>query len=464
VADVVVVGIFQSHDPNEMVGPTGIGPERYAGATERLSYTVYFENLPTATAPAGKVELTSLLGPEYDLSTFRLRRLVIGGVEVAVPVNKSFFRQVVGLQETSPDMEYTAGVRVDPMTGGGEVFWYLQTVDPDTGTPILNDPLVGILPPEDGTGAGRGFVEFTVRPSSAYPSGTRLETSARIVFDENEVIETGVVFNTLDADPPASTVALESLDVEAGLLTLSLSGADAPNGAGLGSFVIRTSVDGSQYAAIGETGEESFVFQVERGRTYAFFSQAVDLVGNEEPAPEGPLGEIVPDLVVTVPPLRPLVANVVELDTRGGTQILVLNAGPENAGRGYRILGSMSGSSPGASLGGLHVPLNQDDYFRDTLRGSGEIPITGATGVLDELGRAEVRIDVSAALARELVGATLHHTFVLEGQKPPPTPAPKGKGRVPADGTRIFDYASNAEPLRLELQRGGHVRSATSPP
>jgi hypothetical protein len=125
----------------------------------------------------------------------------------------------------------------------------------------------------------------------------------------------------------------------------------------------------------------------------------------------------------------------------------------------------MSGTNPGSSLGGLHVPLNQDDYFRDTLQQSGEIPISGAQGVLDEFGRAEVRIELSAALARELVGTTLHHAFVLEGQKPPPTPPPKGKGRVPADGTRLFDYASNAEPLRLELQSGvGHVRSATSPP
>jgi hypothetical protein len=422
---------------------------------------VYFENLPTATAPASRIELSSLLGPEYDLSTFRLRRLGVGNVEVAVPVNKSSFGQVVGLQQTGPKMEYAAGLRVDPMTGGGEVFWNLQAVDPATATPILNDPLVGILPPEDGTGAGRGFVEFTVRPRSGFASGTRLETSARIVFDENEVIETDAVFNTLDADPPASTAELASLDVDAGILTLSLQGADAPNGAGLDAFVVMASVDGSQqYAPLGETQEGSFELRVERGRTYALFSQAVDLVGNKEPEQRTPAGEIVPDVVVTVPSLPALTADVVELTTEGGTQFLALDAGPENAGRSYRILGSKSGAYPGTRFSGLHLPLNDDAYYRDTLRGTGEIPIVEANGVLDEHGQAEVRIQLSRALARKLAGRSMHHAFVLLSE----TPSSHARRASRPDEGRLprFDFVSNA--VRLEVIPNSAGARRVTPP
>ena len=44
-----------SGDPNEMSGPIGVGnpdTERFVKPGEPLTYTVYFENVPTATAAA----------------------------------------------------------------------------------------------------------------------------------------------------------------------------------------------------------------------------------------------------------------------------------------------------------------------------------------------------------------------------------------------------------------------------
>ena len=40
-----------SGDPNEIVGPGGAGPNQDVTANQPLSYTVFFENQSTATAP-----------------------------------------------------------------------------------------------------------------------------------------------------------------------------------------------------------------------------------------------------------------------------------------------------------------------------------------------------------------------------------------------------------------------------
>ena len=65
--------------------------------------------------------------------------------------------------------------------------------------------------------------------------------------------------------------------------------------------------------------------------------------------------------------------------------------------------------------------------------------------------------------ALDLVGTTLHHAFVLTGQGLAPT-NPRDQVRT-ADGRPLFDYASNAEPLRVRLQHdAGRDRSATPPP
>ena len=50
-------------DPNEKIGTPGVEPEGYIQAGDQLTYTVYFENLPAAPAPAQEVFGTDCLPP-----------------------------------------------------------------------------------------------------------------------------------------------------------------------------------------------------------------------------------------------------------------------------------------------------------------------------------------------------------------------------------------------------------------
>ena len=50
-----------SHDPNDMVGPAGFGPNNYVAGDQFLMYTIRFENDKAASAPAQVVRLTQTL-------------------------------------------------------------------------------------------------------------------------------------------------------------------------------------------------------------------------------------------------------------------------------------------------------------------------------------------------------------------------------------------------------------------
>src|SRR5205085_5449373 len=70
----------------------------------------------------------------------------------------------------------------------GTILASFQSIDPDTSLPP--DVLTGFLPPEDGTGAGKGFIGYTVRPKAGLPTGTEIRNVALISFDDQAVIAT----------------------------------------------------------------------------------------------------------------------------------------------------------------------------------------------------------------------------------------------------------------------------------
>ena len=58
--DKLVVGVVASVDPNDKFGPTGVGVDRRIGAGHLVPYSIRFENLETATAPAQDVVVEKL--------------------------------------------------------------------------------------------------------------------------------------------------------------------------------------------------------------------------------------------------------------------------------------------------------------------------------------------------------------------------------------------------------------------
>lgn len=84
----------------------------------------------------------------------------------------------------------------------------------------------------------------------------------------------------------------------------------------------------------------------------------------------------------------------------------LLNLGPAEAGRPYRLLGSASGTSPGTSFGGLTIPLNADRFYRWSW--SPGALFEGHTGALGNAGRAEAWLHAPKTGWGSLSGSTLH--------------------------------------------------------
>ena len=118
----------------------------------------------------------------------------------------------------------------------------------------------------------------------------------------------------------------------------------------------------------------------------------------------------------------PLTTNVDELDPFvHGAQIFTLDAGPAYAFYHYAVLGSLSGTSPGTSLGGVLVPLNPDPYLQLTMS-SPALFFVNSVGTLDASGRATATLPMPANPAFGylfLPGRRLHHAYVLSTGEPP---------------------------------------------
>ena len=107
----------------------------------------------------------------------------------------------------------------------------------------------------------------------------------------------------------------------------------------------------------------------------------------------------------------------------GGVQTLTLDAGPENAGDLFVLVGSLSGVYRGARVGSLRVPLDVDGYTLAILRGA-EVPLSTVMGVLDAQGQATVTVTVGPNDA-ELGPLVVRHAYLRIDQ-----------------GTGAFEHAS----------------------
>ncbi|MCA9166385.1 MAG: PD40 domain-containing protein [Planctomycetales bacterium] len=271
-------------DPNDIVGPAGVGDAHYVAANQLLAYTIRFENLKTASAPAQEVFVTHPLEGTVDLATFELDQIGFGDLIVKVPRGLQHF--ATSIEYRNPDgsplrVDLSAALDLETRT----IVWTFTSVDPYTGS-YPPGALDGFLPPNVTSPQGEGFVSYFVRPISGLPTGTRLEPAAAIVFDVNDAINTPPVFNTLDGGRPSSQVASLPTTTDTTSIDLLVSGADDVNGSGIAYFDIYASDNGSPYQLV-VVSEPSGVAQFigQPGHTYAFYSVAVDAVGNRELQP-----------------------------------------------------------------------------------------------------------------------------------------------------------------------------------
>ena len=88
-----------------------------------------------------------------------------------------------------------------------------------------------------------------------------------------------------------------------------------------------------------------------------------------------------------------------------------------DAGRGYQVLVSAAGTSPGTLVGGVLVPLNADRAFGFALAGQLRTTVgEDFIGSLDGAGRAEAAFHLDPQWAWTFVGETFHFAALLSDQ------------------------------------------------
>jgi PKD repeat protein len=297
-----------SWDPNEIAGPVGYDTPDAVAAWEAwyeahvenpdngveappmnrwissegqtLTYTVYFENLDTATAAAQEVFVDQQLDVNLDWSTFQMQVVVFSNQIIDAVSGMSNGSIIV--DQDSTDYRIQIDTAIDYTTG--EVDWYFRVVDPTTWDTWPADPYAGFLPPNDETHRGEGYITYTIDLKDDLPTGTSIESEADIIFDYNEVIVTNPSWNNcIDAGPPSSwIVGLPGVVNEAEFL-VSWDGQDDEGGSGIGRYDVYVSTDHGPFTRwLAGTTESSAVFTGEFGRRYDFFTVATDNVGHRE--------------------------------------------------------------------------------------------------------------------------------------------------------------------------------------
>jgi len=187
-----------SNDPNEKLGLAGWDGAGSVISNTRMVYTIFFENVITATAPAQEVFLTDQLSDRLDWTTLRFEEVAFGDTALAIEDDGASFQT----QALVNDYRYpsTTTWRVDVSgqinINTGELGWTFRTLDPATGL-LPGDVGAGFLPPNDDTGRGEGHVTFSIEQMADLSKGTVITNQANIVFDTNEAILTNIFTNTV---------------------------------------------------------------------------------------------------------------------------------------------------------------------------------------------------------------------------------------------------------------------------
>ena len=283
-----------------MEAPAGYGTENFFADTSLLPYQIDFENAPTATAPAQRVDITDQLNPNLDWSSFQLVAVGFGSTYISIPAGLQHYDTTVNMTENGQNFNVLISLNLNPATG---VFTAsFQSIDPDTKLPPVS-LLTGFLPPEDGSGNGSGFVSFTVSPKVSLPTGTQITNVADISFDLGKAIATDQVSETdpsqgvnptkqalvtIDSGSPTSSVAALPARTATLNFTVNWAGQDDAGGSGIASYNVYYSDNGGTFLPfLTGTTQTSATFNGVSGHTYGFFSVATDNVGNQQVLPTG---------------------------------------------------------------------------------------------------------------------------------------------------------------------------------
>ena len=305
--DAIVMGWY-SVDPNEIVGPQGYDTLRWVGRDAVLDYTIYFENDPEfATAAAQMVDVRFDFKDKGLMKNFGIGDYSFANMSFPVSRKSNAYQNRVDLKDSlGYFVDLIAGLDVVNRQG----FWTFTTIDPATGfAPWQAD--WGMLPVNDSTHVGEGFVTFSMTPAVDMKTGDVIEVTARIVFDANDTIATNTWKNTVDAGLPVSKVVAKATKADKKNYRLSFVAEDDKGGSGVRHIQLFMANSNGIYEEIACCAIDSVLeFPVEDGRTYQLYTLAVDNAGNRE------ADKTTPDVVLNfnVPPTDIVLSDTVFRD------------------------------------------------------------------------------------------------------------------------------------------------------
>ena len=230
--------IVRSWDPNEMVGPVGVGDKNYVAETRTVDYRILFENKKEATAPAYRIRISDVLDENvFDISSVRFGETSHEGAQY----NWKMTRE------------------------GNRLSWDIEGIE---------------LPPNVNAPEGEGYVSFSIDLKPGLKNGTQIKNKATIIFDYNEAIETNEHMNTLDLMAPIAE--MKEATVEGNTATVTCTATD--EGAGVSHYLFYASLNGGEAHYLGQNTEPTFSFDADENADYTVYVLAVDRVGNTQTA------------------------------------------------------------------------------------------------------------------------------------------------------------------------------------
>lgn len=279
-----------SVDPNEIIGPAGYDSIHWVSINDVLNYTILFENDPEfATANAQKVDVRFRFEDKALMRGFGLGTYGFANMSWEIENSPAAYQNRLDLKDSMfIYVDLTAGIDVVKQ----QAFWTFTSIDPETGwNPWQVDR--GMLPVNDSTHVGEGFVKFQLKPNEALQTGDTISIAANIVFDQNDTIATNRWCVTIDAGMPTSKVKGHKDSKNEFLYHLTFTATDDEGGSGLKRVVLYQANNFGIYEEYAVCPLDTVIdFTAEPGHTYRFFTLAEDNVGNLEPLKQYPDLEI----------------------------------------------------------------------------------------------------------------------------------------------------------------------------
>jgi len=300
--------IQRSVDPNEFEGPMGVDSVRWVSKNDVLNYTVFFENAPAfATAHAQVVDIRIDMPYEGLLKDFTLGTYTFANRAFEMPNEPNFYSMRLDCRDSlDVYVDVVAGLEVEKK----QAFWHFSSIDPESGhAPWQVDR--GLLPVNDSTHVGEGFVTFRLKPFEEMATGDSIAFHANILFDSNDTLRTNRWCNRIDAGAPTSKVIANVDQEDYSHYRLSFEADDDKGGCGVDRVFLYLADNLGTYQEYAVCPADSVLdFYVEKGRQYNFMTIGEDRVGNREEI------KTQPDLVLNfnVPPTDLLLSNTIFRD------------------------------------------------------------------------------------------------------------------------------------------------------